>query len=73
MRALFLVKHRRVLNDNVYENKFIGWYSSRTIADEAVERSRLLEGFRDYPDGYLVVEIDVDRIYLPEGFDPDAD
>jgi hypothetical protein len=36
----------------------------RENAAEAVERSKVLEGFRDYPDGYLVMEIEVDDIYF---------
>lgn len=73
METLFLVKHGRVLHDDVYENKFIGWYSSRVKATEGVERSKVLEGFRDHPECYLVVEIEVDEIYFPDGFDPKDD
>jgi hypothetical protein len=63
VEKLYIVKHRHVLYDDVYETKSIGWYSSRAKAIEAIERSKVLEGFRDYPDGYAIVEIEVDRIY----------
>jgi len=73
VEALFLVKHSRVLYDDVYENKVIGWYSSRTKATDAIERSKVLEGFRDYPECYLVVEIEVGEIQFPDGFDAEDD
>lgn len=63
MEKLFIVKHRHVLYDDVYDTKSIGWYSSREKANAAIERSKLMEGFRDYPEGYAIVEIEVDRIY----------
>lgn len=63
MDKLFIVKHRRVLYEDVYDTKSIGWYSNHSKAIDAIERSRGLEGFRDHLDGYAITEIEVDRIY----------
>lgn len=43
------------------------------LADEAIEASRALEGFRDWPDGFSVEPIVVDERRFPAGFDIGAD
>jgi len=68
MKALFLVRHRRILFDDVFDTKWIGWYSTPEKAREAIDRAVLLEGFRDYPGGFELLEIEVDKVYFDTGF-----
>lgn len=68
MEVLFLLRHRRNLFDDVYDTKWIGWYSTAENANAAIDRSILLEGFRDYPNGFELLEVDVDKVYFDEGF-----
>lgn len=68
MKVLFLLRHRRVLFDDVCDTKWIGWYSTAEKAQATIDRSVLLEGFRDYPDGFELLEVEVDKIYFENGF-----
>lgn len=68
MDVVFLLRHHRVLFDDVYDTKWIGWYSTAEKAHEALQRTRKLEGFRDYPDNFETLEVEVDKIYFDEGF-----
>lgn len=66
-----MVKHVYVLH-HVYErvagypqDKLIGMYSSETLAKEALDRTRLLEGFRDWPDKFIICAIRVNEDLFP--------
>jgi hypothetical protein len=56
---------------NLDENedvKVIGVYSSEQLAGQAIERARLLEGFRDEPDCFIVGEYKVNEDKWADGF-----
>jgi hypothetical protein len=48
--------------------KIIGIYSSGAAADRAIARARLLEGFREEPDCFIVNEFTVDKDKWTDGF-----
>ncbi|MGJ4952761.1 DUF7336 domain-containing protein [Bradyrhizobium sp. HKCCYLS20291] len=72
MRTVFLLWHSRPLEDAVDENdtddKLIGVYSSATAAVAARQRKLQFEGFREYPDCFIVDEYEVDKDRWDEGF-----
>jgi hypothetical protein len=47
----------------------IGVYSDRVKAEAAVERAKLLPGFRDYPDTFVVDPYELDEDHWTSGFD----
>jgi hypothetical protein len=61
--TLYLVKHRRRLHDSVFSSWFIGWYSTRKKAEAAILRAKHLPGFRDFPEAFVIWELDLDTIY----------
>ncbi|QWT18987.1 hypothetical protein KPL74_14680 [Bacillus sp. NP157] len=63
MKVLYLVKHRRLLHDDVFSTWFIGWYSTRANAEAAIARSAPLPGFCDFPTAFVIWELEVDEIY----------
>lgn len=48
--------------------KVIGVYSSRQLAEAAMERTRILPGFADEPDGFTIDEYEIDKDHWPRGF-----
>lgn len=48
--------------------KLIGIYSPEEKAGQAMVRMRRLPGFRDWPGGFRITEVAVDRDLWPEGF-----
>ncbi|MDU7522432.1 MAG: hypothetical protein E7K72_13745 [Roseomonas mucosa] len=48
--------------------KLIGIYSSEEKASQAMARMRRLPGFRDWPGGFRIYEVTLDRDLWPEGF-----
>ena len=48
--------------------KFLGVFSSRRLAEEAIRRLVLLPGFRDYPECFNIYEFDIDEDSWGEGF-----
>jgi hypothetical protein len=72
MRTVFLLWHSRPLDGGIDENdtddKLIGVYSSAAEAEAARQRKLQFEGFRDYPDFFIVDEYEVDKDRWSEGF-----
>jgi hypothetical protein len=72
MRTVFLLWHRRPVENGLDEHdtddKLVGVYSSAAEADVARKRKLQFEGFRDYPDCFLVDEYKVDEDAWSEGF-----
>jgi hypothetical protein len=48
--------------------KIVGIYSSRALAEAAQERSRLLPGFAEEPDGFTINQYEIDRDHWSRGF-----
>jgi hypothetical protein len=71
-RTVFLLWHSR-LKENAFDehdtdDKLIGVYSSASEAEAAKQRKLQFEGFRDFPDGFLIAEYELDRDAWSEGF-----
>jgi hypothetical protein len=65
MEPLFVLLHSLPETGRV---KVVGIYSSRTLAEEAEVRTRLLPGFADEPDGFTIEQYEVDKDHWPRGF-----
>lgn len=70
MEKVYLVWHVRVISeeDETEDLKLIGIYTTEKLAEEAVERKKNLEGFRDYPDGFEISENPLDTDLWTSGF-----
>jgi len=66
--SVFIVHHVRQLPDGHDEVKLIGVYASPTRAQEAIDRTRPLKGFRDHPDGFTVNRYVVGQDHWQDGF-----
>lgn len=65
MEPLFVLLHSLPETGRV---KVVGIYSSRAMAEAAEERSRLLPGFTDEPDGFTIERYEIDQDHWPRGF-----
>jgi len=65
MDPLFVLLHSLPETGRV---KVIGIYSLRKLAEAALERTRLLPGFCDEPDGFTIEQYEVDKDHWPRGF-----
>jgi hypothetical protein len=68
MASVFVLQHVHSQDDGAEDVKFIGVYSSREKAQEAVARLERLPGFADAPDGFHIDEYPVDQDHWAEGF-----
>lgn len=50
------------------DSKLIGVYSTRAKAEAAAERSKLLPGFKDRPDDFLVERYRLDQDHWTSGY-----
>jgi hypothetical protein len=68
MTTVFFVNYARV--DPRYEDSaiFIGVFSTRELAEKAVASRRSVYGFKDYPEGFIIEEIEVDVEFWNEGY-----
>ena len=48
--------------------KVIGIYSSQDLAHAAIERARVLPGFANEPDDFVVHRYELDKDHWPRGF-----
>lgn len=65
MEHLYVLLHSLAETGRV---KVIGIYTSRALAEAAEERSRLLPGFADEPEGFSIEQYEVDQDHWPRGF-----
>jgi len=65
---VFVVQHVHEFEDGEEDVKMIGVYSTRQRAQEAVERTRALPGFRDAPDGFHIDRYLLDQDHWTEGY-----
>jgi len=65
---VFVVQHLNVHEDGEEEVKFIGVYSTREAAQDAVNRLRLKPGFCDTPDGFSIDLYWMDQDGWPDGY-----
>ncbi len=65
MAPLFILLHSLPETGKV---KVVGIYSSRALAEAAEDRTRLLPGFVDEPDGFTIEQYEVDKDHWPRGF-----
>ena len=69
MPTVFILQHERPENDEYWEDvKFIGAFSSKATAEEAIEQLRKQPGFKDYPDDFSIDEYTIDEFEWKEGF-----
>jgi hypothetical protein len=48
----------------VFDTKWVGWYSTAEKAQAAIDRAVLLGRFRDHPDGFELLEVEIDEVYF---------
>jgi hypothetical protein len=65
MDPLFVLLHSLPETGRV---KVVGIYSSLALAEAAKERSMVLPGFADEPDGFTIEQYEVDRDHWQRGF-----
>ena len=65
MDPLFVLLHSLPETGRV---KVIGLYSSRVMAEEAMERARVQPGFAQEPEGFTIEQYELDKDHWPRGF-----
>lgn len=68
MQPVYVLHHLYEREDGQEDAKLLGVFSSEAVALEKVETYKLLEGFRDYPEGFSIDKYLVDHSYWSEGF-----
>jgi hypothetical protein len=66
--SVFVLQHVHVINDDEQEIKFIGVYSTRGRAEQAVARLKCQQGFSDTPEGFSIDEYSIDQDHWTEGY-----
>ena len=62
MKSVFILRHAYEQSQTgEEETKFIGVYSSKQKAQEAIKRLSLQPGFKDFPDYFFIEEYDIDQ------------
>lgn len=65
MDPLFVLLHNPPETGRV---KVIGIYSSRALAEAAIQRARILPGFVEEPESFTIDLYDIDKDHWPRGF-----
>ena len=68
MKSVYLVQHVHLLKEDEEDVKIIGIYSTKELAREAVERTKLFQGFCDAPKGFYIDEYPLDKDSWTEGY-----
>ncbi|MEG3148118.1 hypothetical protein U1839_26005 [Sphingomonas sp. RT2P30] len=67
-RFVYLLWHSRELGEGETDDKLIGIYDSGEAAEAARVRKLDFEGFRDWPESFLIDRYEVNRDAWSEGF-----
>ena len=65
MDPLFVLLHSLPETGRV---KVIGIYSTKALAEAAEERTCILPGFVEEPDGFTIERYEIDKDHWPRGF-----
>jgi len=65
--TIFVLSHEYE-QDGYDQLKMLGVYSNRVLAEEAQAYFLIQEGFRDYPDGFVIHESRLNQNLWSEGF-----
>ena len=60
MKVVFMLQHKRLIEEEVTDSKLIGFYSSYEKANSVIEKYKTIVGFRDYPHGFVIEEMKID-------------
>lgn len=66
-KIVYLVQHVHEMDDDE-DVKVIGIYSSQKNAEAAVERLKLIQGFKDAKEGFYIDEYKLDHDHWTEGY-----
>ena len=58
---LYLLDHRRWIDDEYYDTKFIGVFSSRTLVSKTIDRCSNLPGFCNFISGFHVESLETSQ------------
>ena len=65
---VYLVWHTHKIDEETDDEKLIGVYSTKALADNALARASLLEGFKDHIADFEVCDYELDKDHWTEGF-----
>jgi homoserine kinase type II len=68
MTNVYVLWHYRTDERGCDHDKMLGIYTTRAKAEEGLALLRDKPGFRDYPDGFEILEGELDTTGLLEGF-----
>lgn len=66
MKSAYLIQHKRVVEidvetgEKIHSTCLLGFFSSREKCEELISLYTQLEGFRDYPDDFIIEEVEAD-------------
>jgi len=60
MKYVFMLKHSRHIEKKVTSSRLIGFYSSMDKANAVIEKYKLITGFKDYPNDFVIEKMEID-------------
>lgn len=60
MKYVYMVEHSRKVEEDVYDSKLLGFFSTKEKAEQAILEYKTVIGFRDYPDDFRIEKFKVD-------------
>jgi len=68
LSKVYVLQHVHSSENDAEDVKFIGVYSSRKNAQEAIERLSRVPGFLETPSGFCIDEYQIDKDQWAEGY-----
>ena len=56
MKTVYFVRHENIEDDYIEEPRIVRIYTSEKLAREAVERTKKLPDYEDYPEGFQITK-----------------
>jgi hypothetical protein len=68
MKSVFLLWHSHEVGPGATDDKLIGVYSTHAEAEEAKVRTMQREGFKDAPEGFEIVQYELNKDEWSDGY-----
>jgi len=68
MNFVYVLQHEHIIDDDNEDMKLIGVYSTRELAELAIERLKKQPGFSETPEGFCIDKYEIDKDNWCEGY-----
>lgn len=68
LKSLFYVSHTYTVDTNMDDERILGVFTNSNLVKQIIEKMKEQPGFRDYPENFIIDEIELNQLLWTSGF-----